>query len=131
MKYSELSSKIINAFYTVYNNLGYGFLEKIYENAMLVELNEQGLECKNQYPIKVRYKNKIVGEYYADIFVEDKIIVELKAEKKLTNQDEAQLLLYLTATNIEVGLLLNFGEKPQFKRRIYDNDLKIYKKPRI
>ena len=123
MKYKELSSKIINAFYTVYNTLGYGFLEKVYENSMMIELNKIGLNCSRQVPISVKYGNEIVGEYYADILVEDKIILELKAIRTLTKQDEAQLLSYLTATNIEVGLLLNFGEKPEFIRKIYDNDL--------
>ncbi len=130
MKYKELSSKIIQAFYNVYNTLGYGFLEKVYENAMMIELNKISLDCKNQFPINVMYDNEIVGEYYADILVEDKIILELKAIKTLTKQDEAQLLSYLTATNIEVGLLLNFGEKPEFKRKIYDNELKKYKNSR-
>lgn len=129
MKHQEISSKIINAFYTVYNTLGYGFLIKVYEKAMIFEFRKIGLDCKNQFPIEVIYDNQVVGEYYADLLVEDKIIVELKAIKKLTNQDEAQLLAYLTATNIEVGLLLNFGEKPEFKRKIYDNDLKKYIKP--
>jgi len=123
MKSKELSSKIINAFYTVYNTLGYGFLEKVYENSMMIELNKIGLNCSRQVPISVKYGNEIVGEYYADILVEDKIILELKAIRTLTKQDEAQLLSYLTATNIEVGLLLNFGEKPAFKRKVYDNDL--------
>ena len=123
MKSKELSSKIINAFYTVYNTLGYGFLEKVYENSMMIELNKIGLNCSRQVPISVKYGNEIVGEYYADILVEDKIILELKAIKTLTKQDEAQLLSYLTATDIEVGLLLNFGEKPAFKRKVYDNDL--------
>jgi len=123
MKSKELSSKIINAFYTVYNTLGYGFLEKVYENSMMIELNKIGLNCSRQVPISVKYGNEIVGEYYADILVEDKIILELKAIRTLTKQDEAQLLSYLTATDIEVGLLLNFGEKPAFKRKVYDNDL--------
>jgi len=127
MKYKELSSKIINVFYTVYNTLGYGFLEKVYENAMLIELSEMDVNCSRQVPISVIYGNEIVGEYYADILVDDKIILELKAIKTLTKQDEAQLLSYLTATNIEVGLLLNFGEKPEFIRKIFDNEFKKYK----
>ncbi len=126
MKYKELSSKIIQAFYNVYNTLGYGFLEKVYENAILIELSKMCVNCSRQVPISVIYGNEIVGEYYADILVEDKIILELKAIKTLTKQDEAQLLAYLTATNIEVGLLLNFGEKPEFIRKIYDNDRKKY-----
>ncbi|TSA26247.1 GxxExxY protein [bacterium] len=131
MKHEELSSKIIQTFYKVYNMLGYGFLEKVYENAMMIELKKMGLDCKNQFPIQVLYDNEIVGEYYADILIEEKIIVELKANKTLTKQDEAQLLAYLTATNVEVGLLLNFGEKPEFKRKIFDNEYKKYKDSQI
>ena len=131
MKHEELSSKIIQTFYKVYNMLGYGFLEKVYENAMMIELKKMGLDCKNQFPIQVLYDNEIVGEYYADILIEEKIIVELKATKTLTKQDEAQLLVYLTATNVEVGLLLNFGEKPEFKRKIFDNEYKKYKDSQI
>ncbi|MDP8226846.1 MAG: GxxExxY protein [Candidatus Celaenobacter polaris] len=131
MKHEELSSKIIQTFYKVYNMLGYGFLEKVYENAMMIELKKMGLDCKNQFPIQVLYDNEIVGEYYADILIEEKIIVELKATKTLTKQDEAQLLAYLTATNVEVGLLLNFGEKPEFKRKIFDNEYKKYKDSQI
>ncbi len=131
MKHEELSSKIIQTFYKVYNMLGYGFLEKVYENAMMIERKKMGLDCKNQFPIQVLYDNEIVGEYYADILIEEKIIVELKATKTLTKQDEAQLLAYLTATNVEVGLLLNFGEKPEFKRKIFDNEYKKYKDSQI
>jgi len=131
MKYKELSEKIIHVFYKVYNTLGYGFLEKVYESAMIIELKKIGLECKNQFPIKVFYENEIIGEYYADLFIEQKIIVELKAIKALTKQNEAQLLNYLTATNVEVGLLLNFGEKPEFKRKIFDNEYKMYKESQI
>jgi len=131
MKYKEVSEKIIQAFYTVYNTLGYGFLEKVYENALMIELNKMGLDCKNQFPINVMYGNEIVGEYYADILVEDKIILELKAIKTIKKQKEAQLLTYLTATNIEVGLLLNFGEKPEFIRKIFDNEYKKYKDSQI
>jgi len=131
MKYKELSEKIIHVFYKVYNTLGYGFLEKVYESAMIIELKKIGLECKNQFPIKVFYENEIIGEYYADLLIEQKIIVELKAIKALTKQNEAQLLNYLTATNVEVGLLLNFGEKPEFKRKIFDNEYKMYKESQI
>jgi len=98
---------------------------------MIIELNKLGLECKNQFPIHVLYENEIVGEYCADILVEEKIILELKAIKTITKQDEAQLLAYLTATNIEVGLLLNFGEKSEFKRKISDNEYKTYKTTQI
>ncbi|HHE38423.1 MAG TPA: GxxExxY protein [Candidatus Cloacimonetes bacterium] len=127
MKYAELSEKIIKAFYTVYNTLGYGFLEKVYEKAMLIELRKMGLNCMSQVQIKVFYADQIIGDYVADIIVENKILVELKAIKHLSKQDEAQLLNYLTATKYEVGLLFNFGKEPEFKRKIFDNKYKKYK----
>jgi len=126
MKYAELSEKIIKAFYTVYNTLGYGFLEKVFEKAMLIELKKMGLNCMSQVQIKVFYANQIIGDYVADIIVENKILVELKAIKHLSKQDEAQLLNYLTATKYEVGLLFNFGKEPEFKRKIFDNKFKKY-----
>ena len=127
MKYEEISEKIIKSFYNVYNTLGYGFLEKVYENAMILELRKVGLNCENQIPIKVYFHNEVIGEYFADVLVEKKIIIELKAIKQLTKQHEAQLLNYLSSTKIEVGLLLNFGEKPEIKRKIFDNKMKKYK----
>jgi GxxExxY protein len=122
--HSELSGKIIKAFYNVYNTLGFGFYEKIYENAMIIELNKMNLIAENQEKIIVFYEAKNVGEYYADIVVEHKIIVELKTVDTLNEDHDAQILNYLKATNIEIGLLLNFGIKPQVKRRILTNDLK-------
>ncbi|MFK7937274.1 MAG: GxxExxY protein [Saprospiraceae bacterium] len=126
--HQDLTDKIISAYYNVYNGLGYGFLEKVYENAMLVELEEQGLSARKQKPIRVNYKGKNVGEYFADIIIEEKVIVELKVinerEKSFREEHEAQLLNYLKATNIEVGLLLNFGLKPIIRRKIYENDYK-------
>ena len=127
MKYEDLTEKRINVFYKVYNTLGYGFLEKVYENAMIVEFNKLGIKFENQYPIKVCYESEIVGEYIADFVVEDKVIVEIKAIKQVTQADESQLLNYLTATDMEVGLLLNYGEKAEVKRKVYDNELKKYK----
>ena len=126
MKYEDITEKIIKAFYIVYNSLGYGFLEKVYEKAIIIELKKLGLKCKSPFPIKVYYEKQSIGEYLADILVENKVIVELKAIKQLSKQDEAQLLNYLSATEIEVGLLLNFGEKPEFKRKIFDNEHKTY-----
>ena len=122
--HKELSNKIIKAFYNVYNTLGYGFLEKVYEKALLIELKENGIECENQKPIKVSYKNYNVGDYYADIVVENKIIVELKVAENICDEHEFQLINYLKATEIEIGLLLNFGKKPEFKRKIFTNDKK-------
>jgi GxxExxY protein len=124
-KHKEFTELIIKAFYNIYNTLGYGFLEKVYENSMMIELKLLGLNCEKQKPISVFYKNLNVGEYFADIIIENKVIVELKATEGICEEHEAQLLNYLKATEIEVGLLLNFGKKPQFKRLLYEN---IYKK---
>ncbi len=117
----ELTDKILKAFYRVYNTLGYGFLEKVYENAMLLELRGMGLRCERQRPIKVYYKEHQVGEYFADLIVEECVIIELKAAEGLVEEHEFQLINYLKATEIEVGLLLNFGKKPQFKRKVFTN----------
>lgn len=117
-KYSDITGKIIKAFYIVYNKLGYGFLEKVYENAMMIELRKLGLNCENQKSISVYYDEELVGDYNADIIVEDKVIVELKAIEGLIQKNELQLVNYLKATRIEVGLLLNFGPKPQHIRRV-------------
>ena len=123
-KHSEITDKIIRAFYNVYNKLGYGFLEKVYERSLVIELRKLNLHCESQYPIDVYYENEVVGKYYADILVENSVIIELKADKNICPEHEAQLLNYLKATNIEVGLLLNFGEKPQLKRKVYSNEFK-------
>jgi len=125
MLYKALTSKIIEAFYKVNDSLGYGFLEKVYENAMYIELSKRGFDVKRQKNIKVFYKGYIVGDYYADLIINNRIIVELKAAKTLSEEHEAQLLNYLRSTKIEVGLLLNFGKKAEFKRKIYTN------KPRL
>ena len=107
-----------------FNNLGYGFLEKVYENALFYELKKQGLVCEKQKPIKVYYDEIQVGEYYADIIVNECIIIELKAAESLAEEHEFQLINYLKATDIEVGLVLNFGKNPQFKRKIFTNNKK-------
>lgn len=123
-KHKDTTDLIIKAFYTVYNSLGYGFLEKVYENAMVIELGRLGLKVVPQAPILVFYDGQSVGEYYADLVVEDEVIVELKATRRLALENEAQLLNYLKATIYEVGLLLNFGPMPQIKRKVYDNERK-------
>ena len=123
-KHSEITDKIIKAYYNVYNQLGYGFLEKVYEHALMIELPKFGLECKNQFPIKVFYDKKNVGEYFADLLINDLVIVELKAAESLCSEHECQLINYLKATNLEVGLLLNFGKMPQFKRKVLTNEFK-------
>lgn len=120
----DITEKIIQAFYKVYNTLGYGFLEKVYHNALLIELRKLGLECKSQFQIKVFYDRQQVGEYFADIIVEDLVIIENKAAEILVVENEFQLINYLKATKIEVGLLLNFGKKPEFRRKIFTNDRK-------
>ena len=119
--HKELTSKIIAGFYTVYNELGFGFLEKVYENALLFELQRSGLSVERQKPIEVCYKEKQVGEYFADLIVENKVILELKAAESLCSEHELQLINYLKATNIEIGLLLNFGQKPEIRRKIFTN----------
>lgn len=120
----EITDKIIKAYYKVYNDLGYGFLERVYENALFIELTDMGLECVKQRPIDVFYKGIKVGNYFADIIVEGKVIFELKAAEGIAEEHEFQLLNYLKATEIEVGLLLNFGKAPEFKRKIFTNNIK-------
>ncbi len=116
--HSDITRKIIRAFYNVYNSLGFGFLEKVYENALMIELRKMNLSCERQALIEVYYETALVGEYYADILVEGTVIVELKATKNISSYHEAQLINYLKATDIEVGLLLNFGTKPEHKRKV-------------
>ena len=123
MLYEEITSQIIDSFYTVYNELGFGFLEKVYENSLMIELESRGLKCQKQVPIKVYYQENEVGIYYADIVVNEVVILELKASP-LKTEHEYQLLNYLKATDMEVGLLLSFGKKPQFKRKIFTNKTK-------
>ena len=126
MKHEEITQKIIGAFYTVYNTLGYGFLEKVYVNATAIELRKQGLQVACQVPITVIYDGQVVGEYIADMLVENCVIVEFKAVRQLLTEHEAQLLNYLNATPYEIGLLLNFAPQPKFMRKIFDNDRKKY-----
>ena len=122
--HSEITDKVIKAFYKIYNKLGYGFLEKVYEKSMMIELKKIGLNAQRQVPIKVYYDGEVVGDYEADIIVEEMVIVELKASESLNFRHEAQLLNYLKATELEVGLLLNFGANPQLKRKIFMNERK-------
>jgi GxxExxY protein len=123
-KHSELTEKIIKAFYTVYNTLGYGFSEKVYENALVLELIKLGLQVEQQVKITVYYNGQVVGDYLADIVVNGVVIIELKAVRQILKEHEAQLLNYLKATPIEVGLLLNFGPTADIKRKLYDNERK-------
>ncbi len=127
--HKNITDKIIKCFYEVYNILGYGFLEKVYESSLYNELISCGLSCERQNKIDVFYKGKLVGEYYADIIAEEKVIIELKAAETICEEHEFQLINYLKATNIEVGLLLNFGKKPEIRRKIFTNDRKLNSNP--
>ena len=121
LKNKEITDTILRCFYKVYNTLGYGFLEKVYENAMMIELCKTGLIAQNQYRIKVLYEGNNVGEYYADIMVGQEVIIELKAAECLVAENEYQLVNYLKATSIETGMLLNFGRRPEFRRKVFSN----------
>ena len=123
--HQEITDCILKSFYKVYNELGFGFLEKVYENALMIELRNNNLQCSQQAPIKVYYQQSQVGIYFADILVENKIILELKAgEGGIILEHELQLVNYLKATEYEVGLILFFGEKPTIKRKIFTNNNK-------
>ncbi len=121
MLHKEITDKVLKSFYKVYNTFGWGFLENVYQNALLFELEWQGVKCFKEKHIDVFYKGKLVGEYYADIMVEDKVILELKACEILHENHKYQLINYLKATNVQVGLLLNFGKAPEFKRVVFTN----------
>ena len=122
--HQELTKSIIGIYYNVYNELGFGFLEKVYHKALLIELRKNGYKIDSEKKVNVYYKNEIVGEYIPDIIINDSVIVELKCVEYLTDIHENQLLNYLKATDCEVGLILNFGKDPQFIRKIFTNDLK-------
>ncbi|MHC4353830.1 MAG: GxxExxY protein [Planctomycetota bacterium] len=119
LKHGELSSKIIAAAHSVHKELGQGFLEKVYKNALAIELREAGIECDLEVPMSVLYRGLVVGDYVADMVVEDKIIVEAKAVSELNSAHEVQLVNYLKATGVQVGLLINFGRSVQVKRRVF------------
>lgn len=121
IEHRETTEKIIRCFYDVYNDLGFGFLERVYQNAMYFELLDAGLSVEAQKQIKVYRKGRQIGEYFADLLVNDTVIIELKAAECLVKEHELQLVNYLKATEIEVGLLLNFGAKPEFKRKYWSN----------
>ncbi|MBS4027221.1 MAG: GxxExxY protein [Ignavibacteriales bacterium] len=124
MLHKDITEKIIKAFYTVYNTLGHGFLEKVYENALAIELRKLGMFVEQQKRIEVFYGSEKIGEYFADLCINGIIILELKTAEGIAPEHEPQLLHYLKATNIELGLILNFGPKPEFMRRILTNDKK-------
>ena len=124
LKHGELTQRIIGMFYEVYNELGHGFLESVYEEGMAIALAQAGIRVERQYPLKVLFRGNVVGDFRADLIVERAVILELKAGSGIDGSHEAQLLNYLRATEIEVGLLLNFGPKPQFKRMVFENSRK-------
>jgi len=124
MLHAEITDKIINSFYKVHNTLGYGFLEKVYENALIIELKRAEMNVSQQQNIRVFYENQIVGDYYADLIVNENIILEIKAAENLKAENRSQLINYLKATDKEIGLLLNFGKSAEFKRVIFTNDRK-------
>lgn len=124
MKCHETTEKIIGVFYEVYNELGHGFLESVYEKSMVIALCEAGLDAVQQKPITVRFRGQVVGDFRADIVVNNRVIVEVKAARAVESAYEAQIMHYLRATDLEIGLLMNFGPKPEFKRFIYDNERK-------
>jgi GxxExxY protein len=124
MLHEELTDKILHAFFIVFNSLGFGFLEKVYENALVLELLKLGLVVEQQKNIRVYYDGVEVGDYYADLVIDNKVIVELKSVEKLREEHEAQLLNYLRSTTLEVGVLINFGKAPEIRRKVFTNDRK-------
>ena len=122
--HKELTEAILGIFFDVYNKLGYGFMESVYEKAMLQALRTGGFKAENQVSIHVQFQGQPVGDFKADILVNDLILIELKAVRFLDNTHSAQTQNYLRATRIEVALLMNFGPKPQFKRLVFENRLK-------
>ncbi len=125
LKYEQITNGVIGCAFEVINELGAGFLESVYENALLWALQQKGLSAISQYPIKVTFRGHCVGDFYADIFVEEKVIVELKAVKAIAPEHQAQIINYLNATGIEVGLLINFGNpKLEYKRFTRNKDFK-------
>ena len=122
----ELVDIILKHFYRIYNDLGYGFLERVYQNALYFALTDEGLKCETEKPIKVYFDGRVVGDYRADILVEDCVILELKATEDFNLAYENQLINYLKATDIEVGYVLNFGKKPKYSRKVYSNSRKFH-----
>ncbi|MFC4871581.1 GxxExxY protein [Negadavirga shengliensis] len=121
LKYQNITEAVIRSFYKVYNTLGYGFLEKVYENSLFYELAKKGFLVEKQKRIRVFYDETPVGNYFADLIVEDKVIIEVKAAESLVPEHGYQLINYLKATEMEVGLLVNFGKNPQFVRKVFSN----------
>ena len=127
--HKDLTSAVLSVFYDVYNELGYGFLEKVYQKSMAIELRSRGFFVESQKQILVNYKGFQVGEYFADLVINEKLILELKATEFLVVDFEYQLINYLKASDIEVGMLLNFGKKPEFRRKVFENKRKTFIAP--
>ncbi len=123
-KHSDLSDKIIKVFYEIHNELGYGFSERVYQKALGIALRQIGLKVEEQLPIKIYFRGQEIGEYFADMVVNDVILIELKAVGQIVEEHEAQLLNYLKSTKIEVGYVMNFGKSAVFKRKVLDNERK-------
>ncbi|MCW5906716.1 MAG: GxxExxY protein [Chitinophagales bacterium] len=122
--HEEITEEVIGVFFHVYNTLGYGFPEKVYHKAMLISLRKEGWNVEGEKKISVYFEGENVGDYYADIVVEGKVILELKSVENILKEHEIQLMNYLRSTEMEVGLLLNFGKSAQFKRKYFTNDKK-------
>lgn len=119
MQHKELTEKVIGCAYGVFNKMGFGFLESVYEKCLLVELKKAGIQAESQFPITVYYDDEIVGDFFADILVEDKILLELKSVRRVIKAHEVQLVNYLVATKKDVGLVINFGEqRVEIKRKV-------------
>lgn len=123
-KHSELSQKIIKVFFDVHNELGYGFSERVYQKVYGIALRENGMKVDEQVPIRVYFHGQLVGEFFADMIINDLILLELKAAETIIEEFEAQLLNYLKSTEIEVGYVMNFGKSASFKRKVFDNERK-------
>ena len=122
--HAATTGPLLDAFFQVHRELGYGFLERVYANALVLAARDLGLEIRQQVPIRVHYRSVLIGEYVADMLANGLVLVELKAAKALVDEHQAQLLNYLRATSYEVGLLLNFGPKAQYKRMVFSNSRK-------
>jgi GxxExxY protein len=129
-KYADLGHGIIDVFYQVHNELGYGFSEKVYQKALAIALREKGFKTDEQIAITVYFHGQVVGEYFADMLINDVVMLELKTASEIIFEHEMQLLNYLKATKIEVGYVLNFGKSASFKRKVFDNDRKVPRQPR-
>ena len=121
MKHREVTAKIIDCAYKVHRELGFGFLEKVYQNALVIELTKADVKVEQEKKVKVSYDGQVIGDFTADVVVEEKVILELKSVKQSHAAHEAQLINYLKATGIEVGLLINFGETVEIKRKVLDH----------